>query len=99
MRKYFFVFICFGAFSLNAMSFDLSEARMLSLSCANCHGTGGESTGVIPSINKFSKEALKSILLDFKMGKRKSTVMQQHMKGYTNSQIEQIARYYSKMGE
>jgi cytochrome subunit of sulfide dehydrogenase len=70
------------------------RGQILSLSCASCHGTDGKSAGVIPSFYGKSPEYLETALKDFKTGKRYSTVMGRHAKGYTDEEIHLIAQYF-----
>ncbi len=70
------------------------RGQILSLSCASCHGTDGKSVGVIPSFYGKSPEYLETALKDFKTGKRYSTVMGRHAKGYTDEEIHLIAQYF-----
>jgi len=74
---------------------ELTQGMMLSNTCAACHGTDGKSPGAIPSINGKSKAFLTQTLTDFRSGKRPSTVMGRHAKGYTDDEIRMIAEYFS----
>jgi cytochrome subunit of sulfide dehydrogenase len=70
--------------------------RTLAANCTVCHGTDGVSVGGIPpSIAGQNREYLLQQLKDFRDGKRPATIMQQHAKGYTDAQLEQIAAYFS----
>jgi sulfide dehydrogenase cytochrome subunit len=70
------------------------RGQILSLSCSSCHGTDGKSSGIIPSFYGKTPEYIESSLMDFKSGKRFSTVMGRHAKGYTDEEIHQIAQYF-----
>lgn len=70
------------------------RGQILSLSCASCHGTDGKSVGIIPSFYGKSPEYLETALKDFKSGKRYSTVMGRHAKGYSDEDIHLIAQYF-----
>ena len=70
-----------------------SRGAMLSGSCAGCHGTDGRSPGSIPPIHGRSAESIRDSLQDFRSGKRPSTVMGRHAKGYTDEEIALIAEY------
>jgi len=71
-----------------------SRGQILSLSCSSCHGTDGKSVGIIPSFYGKSPEYLEAALNDFKSGKRYSTVMARHAKGYSDEEIHLIAEYF-----
>jgi sulfide dehydrogenase cytochrome subunit len=79
---------------LAAQSDELSRAAMLSYTCAGCHGTDGVSPGSIPSIACKSPEFIEGSLKDYRDGKRFSTVMGRHVKGYTDQEIQLIAGFF-----
>jgi sulfide dehydrogenase cytochrome subunit len=79
---------------LSARSDELSRAAMLSYTCAGCHGTDGVSPGSIPSIACKSPEFIEMSLKDYRDGKRFSTVMGRHVKGYTDQEIQLIAGFF-----
>jgi cytochrome c553 len=69
--------------------------RDVAASCANCHGTDGRSRGGIPSLAGRDKGELIRLVRDFRDGTRRSTVMEQLAKGYTDAEIEAAAAYFS----
>lgn len=73
----------------------IDRGTMLSNSCAACHGTDGMSPGEIPSIQGKSAEFISIALIEFRDGKRPATVMDRHAKGYTDEEIELIARHFA----
>jgi len=73
---------------------ELSRGAMLSISCAGCHGTDGNSPGAIPAISSKKADFIEQSLKDFRDGKRESTVMGRHAKGYTDEEIKLIAEYF-----
>lgn len=72
---------------------EVTRGEVLSASCAGCHGTDGHSPGSIPDISTRTSEYIRTALQDFRSGKRPSTVMGRHAKGYTDEEIELIAAY------
>lgn len=70
------------------------RGQTLALSCAGCHGTDGQSVGIIPSFYGKTPQYLEAALKDFKSGARVSTVMNRHAKGYTDEEIGLIAEYF-----
>ena len=74
---------------------DVNLGRNMAANCANCHGTGGNSAGGMPSLAGQSREALARALREFREGKRPSTIMHQLSKGYSDEQIELIAAYFA----
>jgi cytochrome c553 len=70
-------------------------ARSLAATCTGCHGPAGVSAGGIPSIAGMDKARMVTLMREFRDGKREASVMQQHAKGYTDQQIEAIARWFA----
>lgn len=75
------------------------QGAMLGASCAGCHGTDGRSPGSIPPIHGRSAEFIRTSLEEFRSGKRPSTVMGRHAKGYTDEEITLIAEYFANRSE
>jgi sulfide dehydrogenase cytochrome subunit len=90
-----FCFLALGV-AAPASAQDPQVARSLAATCFTCHGTDGRSVGgVPPSLAGQQKDYLLQQMKDFKAGKRPSTIMQQHAKGYTDEQLELIAGYFA----
>jgi sulfide dehydrogenase cytochrome subunit len=91
--------MCLGTLGLLAFSVgvqaDSMNATVLSIPCAGCHGTDGESLGGMPSIKGKSSDFITQALKDFRSGNRRATVMGRIAKGYTDEQIKLLADYYS----
>jgi sulfide dehydrogenase cytochrome subunit len=76
------------------------DGHVLALSCMNCHGPGGKSPGEIPSIAGKSEDFLKNALIDFRDGKRSgtaATVMTRLAKGYSDAEIDAVAKYIATL--
>ena len=69
-----------------------ADPRLLALSCAGCHGPDGRSPGTIPSINGRSQAAIAEALRGFRADRRPSTVMGRIAKGYSDAEIDAVAR-------
>lgn len=74
---------------------DPNLARNLAATCANCHGTTGQSVAPMPTLAGLSKDNIARAMRDFRDGKRPATVMHQLAKGYTDAQIDLIAGYFA----
>jgi cytochrome subunit of sulfide dehydrogenase len=74
---------------------DNPRAAMLANACGGCHGTDGASIGDMPAIRGKKAAFIKQSMLDFRDGKRESTVMNRIAKGYTDQEIELLAQYFS----
>lgn len=81
-----------------ALASDLSAERVYHLSlaatCANCHGTGGVSVAGndMPKINELTHSQIAEMLRQYKSGEKTGTIMPQIAKGYTEEQIDIIAK-------
>ena len=91
------VFILFITTINSVYAQKITQGMMLSNSCAACHGTDGKSPGAIPSINGKSASFLSQVLKEFRDGKRPSTVMGRHAKGYSDEEIDIIANHFANI--
>lgn len=69
-----------------------ANPQLLTVSCSGCHGPAGHSPGAIPSLYGRSAQSIAETLRDFRDGKRPSTVMVRFAKGYTDAEIDAVAR-------
>ena len=76
---------------------DALQVRSLAASCASCHGTQGVAQQGMESLAGKPKDELLKKMLDFKTGKKPATIMHQLSKGYTDSELEQLAAYFSAL--
>ena len=67
---------------------------MLANPCGGCHGTDGASPGPIPPINSMPGSYIATAMKDFKSGKRKGTVMGRIARGYTDEEIDLMAKHF-----
>jgi len=74
-----------------------ADVSVLAGSCANCHGTDGRSPGPIASIAGKPESVLRDQLKAFKAETPPpgTTIMNRLAKGYTDEQIDALARYFS----
>ena len=78
-----------------AQTADPNLGRNIAASCANCHGTGGVSKGVVATLAGQPKEVLVRKMQDYKAGRGDPTVMHQLAKGYTDEQIDLAAAWFA----
>jgi sulfide dehydrogenase cytochrome subunit len=90
------LFFTAGAMPAAAQSI---EGAVLAGPCANCHGTDGRSPGVIPSIAGRPEAVLKAQLRAFKAETPPpgTTIMNRLTKGYSDEQIDALAKYYAQL--
>lgn len=75
-----------------------SDVSVLAGTCFNCHGTEGRSPGAIPSIAGEPYAVLLAQLQAFKAGEAPgATVMTRLAKGYSDDQLDALARYFSEL--
>jgi cytochrome subunit of sulfide dehydrogenase len=73
--------------------------RSLAATCAACHGTDGRPVSGSPLVPLagMPRETMLAQFKAFKDGSRPATVMHQLAKGYTDSQVEALATYFSNV--
>ena len=86
------------ASSQEAPSAAALRARSLAATCAACHGTDGRAPAgaALPGLAGTPAPVLAEQLKAFKSGARAGTVMPQLAKGYSDTQIEQLAAWFSR---
>jgi sulfide dehydrogenase cytochrome subunit len=72
-----------------------ANPQLLTLSCSGCHGPGGHSPGAIPSIYGRTAQSIAETLRGFRDGNRPATVMGRISKGYSDQEIDAVAREIS----
>ena len=75
---------------------ELSRGAMLSAACDSCHGTDGNSPGSIPSISNRSADDILTALTGFRSGERTATIMDRHVRGYTDEELRLIAEHLAQ---
>jgi sulfide dehydrogenase cytochrome subunit len=73
-----------------------ASARMLSETCAGCHGTDGQSVGpASPTIAGMNGEYFLEIMKGFSSGEIYSTIMGRIAKGYTDEELGLMASFFA----
>ena len=65
--------------------------------CNGCHGFEGASKGVMPELRGKPAAFLAQTLKDFRSDSKVGTVMNRIAKGYTDAEIDNVARFYSEL--
>jgi sulfide dehydrogenase cytochrome subunit len=84
-----------AAATVHAAEPEQIPVEIIAGSCAACHGTDGKSPGAMPTIAGKPYDTLIEALRGFKSGALPSTVMGRHAKGYTDGELEALARHFS----
>lgn len=73
------------------------RTRSLAAQCAQCHGTDGRALpgAEVPGLAGMETSYLTERLKAFRSGSRPSSVMQQLAKGFSDAQVDQLARYFA----
>lgn len=72
--------------------------QALANTCNNCHGVNGVSAGgAMPSIAGQSADYLKTVMMEWKRGERAAGTMNRLAKGYTDEQIDALAKHFAKL--
>jgi cytochrome subunit of sulfide dehydrogenase len=73
-----------------------AHIRTLAASCAACHGSNGNSTGITPTLAGLDGGYFTTQMLAFKDGTRPATVMHHHAKGLNVDEINLLANYFTQ---
>lgn len=72
------------------------DPRPLAATCANCHGTDGRPADpAMPPLAGLPQDFIEAQMRAFRSGERPATVMHQISRGYTDGQVEALARYFA----
>ena len=79
------------------LSTESLHIRSVAAQCAQCHGTDGRAApgAEVPGLAGLAAPYLIEQMKAFRAGTRSSTVMQQLAKGFSDVQVEQLARYFA----
>jgi len=73
------------------------DGRTIALNCMTCHADQPDvaETG-IPALRRLSEQQLQQALLDFKYDRRSATLMPRIAKGYSDTELAEVAAYISR---
>lgn len=87
--------LCLAGFAGLAAAEYPNAARDLAATCANCHGTNGQSAGGSDSLAGVPADNILQKLEEFRTGDRPATIMHQIAKGYTEEQLKLVADWFA----
>lgn len=100
MKKLKKLFIVGAIFAMPTAAFAqvISNAELSATTCFMCHGPEGKNVGgAIPALAGYPAEVMAQQLKAYKSGERKGTIMNRHILGYTDEEIDEIAQYFSTL--
>ena len=74
---------------------EMASAAGLANTCFSCHGTDGKSAGAMPTIAGKSAAYIVEKLTSFKSGALESTIMGRIAKGFSDAEIDALAKFFS----
>lgn len=85
-----------GSPAAQAMDAQTLRTRALAATCAHCHGTDGQAVEgeALVRLADLPEDYILTQLTAFRTGQRPATIMHQITKGYSQEQLETIARYF-----
>lgn len=83
------------ALAQNAPAPQPVSVEMLAGACTACHGPEGRSPGAIPTIAGKPEAELLEHLRGFKSGDLQGTIMNRHAVGYSDSELQALARHFA----
>ncbi len=81
-----------GVAAAHAADAPTGAAALLSASCTGCHTTQTDSDNVIPNLDGYTADDIRAALVAFREDNN-ATVMNRIARGYSDSEIDQIASY------
>jgi len=92
--------VCFAAVTLSAGSARAApaidrQAELWAAGCASCHGMDGKGVGGFPAIGARDASELLSLLLRYRSGDGEPTIMHQHSRGFSESELARIAAVFA----
>ncbi len=80
-----------------AQDAQILRTRSLAATCGQCHGTDGHAIdgAAVPGLAGLPASYLVEQMSAFRSGARPATVMHQIARGYSDAQIDQLARYFA----
>ncbi|MBQ0935322.1 c-type cytochrome [Ideonella paludis] len=88
--------LCAWAGQAAAVDANSLRTRALAATCAQCHGTDGKAVEgeAMVRLAGLPEDYILSQLMAFRNGQRQATIMHQITKGYSQEQLETLAKYF-----
>lgn len=85
--------LVFLTLSVAAEDMDSARAQALVFNCFTCHGPDGSGPGAMKSLRDMTAAEIRDELMAFRRDENDPTIMNRIAKGYTDEEIDLIARY------
>jgi len=89
------ILVTAASFTCGTAEAEMASGAVLANTCFSCHGTDGKSAGDMPTIAGKSESFIVKKMMDFKAGKLEPTVMDRIVKGFTDTEIQALAKFFS----
>lgn len=97
LKKWMGVVLAGGLMATSVAQAEFDRSSMLANTCVGCHGINGISAGpAIPSIGGMSEQYFIESMKAYRAGERPNTIMTRLAKGYSDQDIEDMAKYFAK---
>lgn len=85
-----------GSPATHAADAQTLRTRALAATCAHCHGTDGQAVRgeALVRLADLPEDYILNQLTAFRTGQRPATIMHQITKGYSQEQLETLAKYF-----
>lgn len=74
---------------------EMASPIVLANTCFSCHGTDGQSVGAMPSIKGRPAAYIEAMLIAYRDGNKKGTVMNRIAKGFSPDEIKALSKFFS----
>jgi len=74
---------------------EMASGDVLVNTCFSCHGPDGKSSGAMPTIAGKPKHYIETMMRNYRSGKTPSTVMMRIAKGFSDTEIAAIAKFFA----
>jgi sulfide dehydrogenase cytochrome subunit len=95
--KLYAVMAIAGLIASQAVSAADAGGAIIAAQCNGCHGFEGASKGAAPALKGRPAQYLSQSMKDFKSNKTKGTIMNRIAKGYSDAELDNVAKYYSSL--
>lgn len=97
-KKTMYALMMVAVSSMSTNAFAVERGQLLADTCIACHGGVGDSA-TIPNLSQYPSSMIISQMKAFRDGSRPSTVMVRHAKGYSDEEVEAIAKFLGVQGQ